>query len=217
MSKLKAVLFDMDGVLLDSEPLHDKIAILVLQQFGIEANHDILNKYVGSSSKVMWEDLVVRFSLPSTSEELLDLYWKTIIDELKISGIQASEGILVLLENLRASKIVTAVASSSRRDFILAVMDYIGIAGYMDEIVDGFSIKNGKPAPDIYLEAARRLGVKSDECLVIEDSTNGINAGKNAGMKVVGYDNPTSLGQSMERADYVVKRLVQVVDIIQEL
>jgi len=165
----------------------------------------------------MWEDLVVRFSLPSTSEELLDLYWKTIIDELKISGIQASEGILVLLENLRASKIVTAVASSSRRDFILAVMDYIGIAGYMDEIVDGFSIKNGKPAPDIYLEAARRLGVKSDECLVIEDSTNGINAGKNAGMKVVGYDNPTSLGQSMERADYVVKRLVQVVDIIQEL
>ena len=213
MSKLKAVLFDMDGVLLDSEPLHDKIAILVLQKFGIEANHDILNKYVGSSSKVMWEDLVVRFSLPSTSEELLDLYWKTIIDELKISGIQASEGILVLLENLRASKIVTAVASSSRRDFILAVMDYIGIAGYMDEIVDGFSIKNGKPAPDIYLEAARRLGVKSDECLVIEDSTNGINAG----MKVVGYDNPTSLGQSMERADYVVKRLVQVVDIIQEL
>src|SRR5574344_2631105 len=125
MSKLKAVLFDMDGVLLDSEPLHDKIAILVLQKFGIEANHDILNKYVGSSSKVMWEDLVVRFSLPSTSEELLDLYWKTIIDELKISGIQASEGILVLLENLRASKIVTAVASSSRRDFILAVMDYI--------------------------------------------------------------------------------------------
>ena len=217
MSKLKAVLFDMYGVLLDSEPLHDKIAILVLQKFGIEANHDILNKYVGSSSKVMWEDLVVRFSLPSTSEELLDLYWKTIIDELKISGIQASEGILVLLENLRASKIVTAVASSSRRDFILAVMDYIGIAGYMDEIVDGFSIKNGKPAPDIYLEAARRLGVKSDECLVIEDSTNGINAGKNAGMKVVGYDNPTSLGQSMERADYVVKRLVQVVDIIQEL
>ena len=217
MSKLKAVLFDMDGVLLDSEPLHDKIAILVLQKFGIEANHDILNKYVGSSSKVMWEDLVVRFSLPSTSEELLDLYWKTIIDELKISGIQASEGILVLLENLRASKIVTAVAASSRRDFILAVMDYIGIAGYMDEIVDGFSIKNGKPAPDIYLEAARRLGVKSDECLVIEDSTNGINAGKNAGMKVVGYDNPTSLGQSMERADYVVKRLVQVVDIIQEL
>ena len=217
MSKLKAVLFDMDGVLLDSEPLHDKIAILVLQKFGIEANHDTLNKYVGSSSKVMWEDLVVRFSLPSTSEELLDLYWKTIIDELKISGIQASEGILVLLENLRASKIVTAVASSSRRDFILAVMDYIGIAGYMDEIVDGFSIKNGKPAPDIYLEAARRLGVKSDECLVIEDSTNGINAGKNAGMKVVGYDNPTSLGQSMERADYVVKRLVQVVDIIQEL
>lgn len=217
MSKLKAVLFDMDGVLLDSEPLHDKIAILVLQKFGIEANHDILNKYVGSSSKVMWEDLVVRFSLPSTSEELLDLYWKTIIDELKISGIQASEGILVLLENLRASKIVTAVASSSRRDFILAVMDYIGIAGYMDEIVDGFSIKNGKPAPDIYLEAARRLGVKSDECLVIEDSTNGINAGKNAGTKVVGYDNPTSLGQSMERADYVVKRLVQVVDIIQEL
>lgn len=68
MSKLKAVLFDMDGVLLDSEPLHDKIAILVLQKFGIEANHDILNKYVGSSSKVMWEDLVVRFSLPSTSE-----------------------------------------------------------------------------------------------------------------------------------------------------
>ncbi|MCQ2482072.1 MAG: HAD family phosphatase [Clostridia bacterium] len=213
---IKAVFFDMDGVLLDSEPVHDMMLDRILSNLGADAEPGIRQKFIGASSEDLWLSMKNTFNLSMSIPELLDLHWETMIKMIPECNVTESRGLTELLKYLKGNGISVAIVSSSRRDFIEFVIDYLDIRKYLDYVVDGFQVQHGKPAPDIYLLAAKLGGFSNNECVVIEDSTNGVGAGKAAEMTVIGYDNPTSLGQDVGKADYIVKSMNQIIEIFEE-
>ena len=107
------------------------------------------------------------------------------------------------LKSIKNRGLKTAVASSSGYDLIGLILSRLGISEYFDSITSGNDVKRGKPDPDVFLLAAERIGVNPRDCFVVEDSENGVKAAKSAGMKTLGYINPTSGYQCLDMADFI--------------
>ena len=208
---LKAVIFDMDGVLVDSEPLHYEINKLTAQRHcGIELNYDYYKQYIGSTVFFMWGKIIRDFSIDNfTPQELFDLS-EIIKDELvSTKGYPEVKGAVNFVKSL-SGKFKLAVASSSCLKNIENNMKKLGLicdskenSAFFDKLISGTLVKNPKPAPDVFLKAADELGVEPSECIVIEDSSNGAKAAKAAGMACVGFLNPSSGEQDLSMADYL--------------
>ena len=214
---ISAVIFDMDGVLLDSEPYHDQTTTSILESYGAKGAYEAIRPYVGRSPEDMWAAMKVKYDIPASVEDLVELQWKKNVSGLSDSGLERSEGLSELLEFCHNKGIRVAVASSSRQDFMEAVFDHLDLWKYVEVFASGSEVKNGKPMPDIFLLAATRLDIDPERCLVVEDSTAGVQAGRMAGMYTIGYDNPTSGGQNVNAADVVVKSLGEIPKIIEQL
>ena len=201
---LKAVIFDMDGVLIDSEPLHyEANRILLLNKFNIELKYEYYKQFIGSTVKYLWEKMKNDFGIDGYTAEELKLMADEIKEELiDTDGYEQIEGVAEFVCGL-SDHYKLAVASSSYLKNIKRNMDNLGITDEFEQIVSGTEVENPKPSPDIFLEAAKRLGVKPCECLVIEDSKNGVLAAKNAGMACLGFINPNSGNQDLSKADYL--------------
>ncbi|MDP4179585.1 MAG: HAD family phosphatase [Bacillota bacterium] len=207
---LKAVIFDMDGVIVDSEPIHFEVDKRVMKKCGFIASDDILNPYVGVSNPEMWKDLKEKYNLILSVEELLKLQSELKIEVLNETKIEAIDGIIELLSDLRRNKIILAVASSSPRLFIETILETIKIREYFNAILSGEEVQRGKPYPDIFLKTAEMLKVNPHECIVIEDSTNGVKAALSAGMKCIGYANLNSGSQDLSRASTIVDSICEI-------
>ena len=109
---------------------------------------------------------------------------------------------------------LTAIASSSSRDFISLVVDRTGIRQYFDAFISGQELPESKPNPAIYLLTAQTLGVEPSECIVLEDAHLGVEAAKRAGMRCIGYRNPNSGAQDLSKADVVVDRMEKIIRMI---
>lgn len=214
---IKAVVFDMDGVLLDSEPLHDRTNIEILKSYGINADASVTDPFVGRTSEALWTELKGIYNLSDSVEELIKRQWSMNIKALPSSEIEASKGLEDVLAYILENELSASVASSSRGDFVQAVFDHLNLWPFMEAYTSGQEIEHGKPAPDIYILAARKIGVRAEECLAVEDSTAGVRSAKAAGMITVGYRNPTSQGQDVGMADYVVDCLSDICNIIDKI
>jgi len=214
---ITAVIFDMDGVLLDSEPFHDKVNEDIYRELGIVVDKADVNEFIGRTSNHRWMCLKERFHLAQTVDELNDWQWKALVEELPDSGVGASDGLDTLLAFLKQNRIRASIASSSRNTFVEAVMDHLDLHEAMEGYTWGDEVENCKPAPDIFVLAASKMRVDPAQCLVIEDSAAGVSAAKAAGMYAVGYDNPTSEGQDLSLADVTVRNLAEVSGIISTL
>ena len=214
---ISAVIFDMDGVLLDSEPYHDQTTTSILESYGAKGAYEAIRPFVGRSPEDMWAAMKIKYDIPASVEDLVELQWKKNVSGLSDSGLERSEGLSELLEFCHKKGIRVAVASSSRQDFMEAVFDHLDLWKYVEVFASGSEVENGKPMPDIFLLAATRLDVDPERCLVVEDSTAGVQAGRMAGMYTIGYDNPTSGGQNVNAADVVVKSLGEIPKIIEQL
>lgn len=207
---LKAVIFDMDGVIIDSEPMHARAAILALQKYDIEITFDYLQRFIGSTTKYMCHKMVEDFSIDADPEELLKL------NNVMKEKLQKEEGhtpipfITELMKDLYHHGMKLIIASSSPADSIMDVMEAFDIKKYFQGFVSGTMVSHPKPAPDIFLEAAKRLGVDPGECLVIEDSSNGVAAAKAAGMTCIGFVNPNSGNQDLRKASMLVEGFEEV-------
>lgn len=207
---LKAVIFDMDGVIIDSEPLHFETDTRIMRDLGIEITSEDLNRYVGLTNRAMWIDLKERYGLKESIDELIKIQSAYKNEAVKRFDKGPIPGVRELLAELKSDNIKTAIASSSPVDFIDIVVDKLEIGNYFDAIVSGEEVKHGKPAPDIFLKAAEALGVEPDECVVIEDSTHGVAAASAARMKCIGFRNLNSGINDLSRANMVVDSLLQV-------
>lgn len=214
---IKAVVFDMDGVLLDSEPLHDRTNIEILKSYGINADASVTDPFVGRTSEALWTELKGIYHISDSVEELIERQWSMNIKALPSSEIEASKGLEDVLAYILENELSASVASSSRGDFVQAVFDHLNLWPFMEAYTSGQEIEHGKPAPDIYILAARKIGVRAEECLAVEDSTAGVRSAKAAGMITVGYRNPTSQGQDVGMADYVVDCLSDICNIIDKI
>lgn len=182
---VNAVIFDMDGVIIDSEPIHFMSDKMTMLDYGFELTDQELHKYVGISNPIMWEEMREQYGMVATVEELLhkQMYYKKLL--FGDREIQSIEGIENLLKILKDSDIRIGLASSSPRGFIELILSNLGIIEYFAVVVSGEEVERSKPAPDIFLKAAELLKVNPSNCIVIEDSRNGVKAAKDAGMKCI--------------------------------
>ena len=203
---LEAVIFDMDGVLIDSEPFHLVVNEKIFANLGINLSEDEYHSFIGTTHKDMWTIIKNRYNLPQSVPELVNMQVSGNIDYIKNEEIQSIKikGITDLLSRISRENIKIGIASSSPNEVINLVIKKLNISDYFSAIVGGEEIKKGKPAPDIFLKAAKRLEEKPSDCIVVEDSKNGTLAAKAAGMKCIGFKNPNSGNQNLEKADLII-------------
>ncbi|MGX7394820.1 HAD family hydrolase [Carnobacterium mobile] len=207
---IKAVIFDMDGVIVDTEPVYYERLHEFFKYNNIHTETEELNKIVGSSSVDTW-DAIQRIwgkELDKNQyEAAYDEFYKDMpIDFRKI----VDQDITFVLDWLTKENYKIALASSSSHSNILEVLEQCNIKHYFHSILSGEMFKQSKPHPEIYLKTAETLEVKPEECLVIEDSTYGIRAGKAAGMYVLAKeDNRFNFNQDL--ADGKIKRLNEII------
>jgi beta-phosphoglucomutase family hydrolase len=203
---LKAVIFDMDGVLIDSEPFHLVVNEKIFANLGINLSEDEYHSFIGTTHKDMWSTIKKRYNLPQSVPELVNMQVSGNIDYIKNEEIEPIKikGVARLLSKIARENIRTGIASSSPTEVIELVINKLKISNYFSAIVGGEEIEKGKPSPDIFLKAAKRLNAEPSECIVIEDSKNGVLAAKAAEMKCVGFKNPNSGNQDLEKADLII-------------
>ena len=202
----RAVIFDMDGVLVDSEPLHYESEKNVLSSIGLAFPRDIHKKFIGYSNEYkFWRDLLNELGVSSNIEDLMNKKMDYFRNNLyKISLIKPAYN---LLKKLSTKGIQLALASSSSRELINEVLNKFDLFKYFSEIVSGDDVEHGKPAPDIFLKAADKLGMPPCDCIVIEDSLNGILAGHAAGMIVIAVPNEYTKTFDFSQANYLLDSL----------
>lgn len=202
---IKAVIFDMDGVLVDSEPIYFEVERSSFAHFGAPMTEEEHHTYVGVTLESMWRQVMDRHQLTCTLEEALSYHRKNVMQTITShEGLVAIDGLERWLDWLQEKGIPIAVASSSPRSLIDLIMEKTGLDRYFDIRISGEEVPQGKPAPDIFLHATELLGQAPAHCIVIEDSRNGVHAAKSAGMRCIGLHNPGSGQQDLSRADHCI-------------
>lgn len=201
---IKAVIFDMDGVIVDSEPIHYRLNKELFEKLQLNITEEEYRNFVGVTDWDMWSVIKERHRRPETVEELLAIHREHSRSEMQKLELEPIPGVLKLLNRLKAANLKMAIASSAPVDWIQVVVSKCQIESYFDVLVSGEHVVHGKPAPDIFLLAAEKLQVPPSECLVIEDAERGVRAAKAAGMQCIGYQNPNSYGQDLSLADRII-------------
>lgn len=192
----------MDGVLIDSEILHYKALNNVMAAWQVTIYDEEYNAYVGTKTIEMCEKLVKRYHLPVTARQLAAEKTHRYLEDLHNDAtIAPIPGVAELIADLHSHGVPLALASSSYRDVIQAVLNKFGLERYFRAIVSGDQVASGKPDPEIFLEASARLEIPPARCAVVEDSANGVEAAKAAGMFCIGFINPGSGEQNLSAAD----------------
>lgn len=201
---LEAIIFDMDGVLVDSEYTYFQSKSQILKEAGHEVEESYHFQFMGTTSEYMWEQMKQEFSLPLTVPAYVQQMTALRQDMIQRDGVQVIPHVQAFVKRLYDGGLKLAVASSSSLAEIKKNLAEIGLADYFSEVVSTEEVKHSKPAPDVYLAAAERIGVKPENCLGIEDTKNGTGAVRNAGMVCVGFANPAFPKQDLAFADIVV-------------
>ncbi len=205
MKTSRAVIFDMDGVLADTEPIYMGITSDLLVKLGVSLPSEQLLPYVGIPASRMWSEIRDRFKLQQPLTELIHLEKDRQLQYLRtMSPLPEVPGVRHLLGELAQMGAPMAVASSSSRDIVELILSKLGIRHFFTATVSGKDVAQGKPAPDIFLKAAAALGVKPERCIVIEDSPPGVKGAKSAGMVCVGFANANSGKLDLTGADFIL-------------
>ena len=196
------LIFDMDGVLVDTEPIYKALNLEHFASLGVEITDEEYNGFIGIAATKMWTYIQNKGNLSLDIPSLIQKEDQQKIDRLKELELSPMPGLIDLLELAKAAQIPIALASSSSFEQIGVIIRNAGIASYFDFVISGTAVKQGKPAPDIFLTVAAFFGVDPAHCLVIEDSRNGTLGAKSAGMLCIGLQNPSSGDQDLSKADW---------------
>ena len=215
---IKAVLFDMDGLMVDTESLATQAFIHSAKKQGYDMTKEETLLVLGFTTKNIYDFWENYFKDSNVSgKKLVDNHYKYIENVLFTTGPEKMPYIEELLKYLKGNSYKVAVASSSNMDHIINNMEKTGLKKYIDEFASGAEVENGKPAPDVFLLAAERLGVKPEECLVLEDSKAGVLAGSSAGAKVIMVPDMFKPDEECKERTYrIVGNLGEVISILEE-
>ena len=206
--ELEAVLFDMDGVIIDSEPLWSEAERQLLARRKLRYSPELKAVLMGRDSREAAGLLIEYYNLNESVDGIIEER-NQLIGKLFRQFLQPCPPALDLIGSVRDSGIKTALVSSSPKHLIELVMDKFRIAGLFELILSGEQVERGKPAPDIYLKAARELEVAPDNCLVVEDAPSGVAAAKAAGMCCLAISTSASKTE-LAAADRVVDGLAEI-------
>jgi len=205
---MKAFLFDFDGVVIDSEPVHFKTFMDFVRPLGIEVDEERwYREFAGTGSKNIFTVLLGEAGI--TDEKTIDEYVekrKKIYGELIRKGeVRIKPGINEILELAERRNIRKAVVSGGHRENIITALSVLGLENKFEFILGSGDYERRKPHPDAFLTAAKKMNVAPDECMVFEDSVSGFTAAKNAGMKIILLDSPAIKNIKKEEALAVIK------------
>lgn len=203
--KFKAVIFDLDGVIIDSEPIHFEVMNEICRQWGMPHTLEEYGAYLGKTDKEIWRMVKQRYHADFDVDATIKLYNDKLTDYFKNAAqLPIVKGIPTLLSGLRNEGILCAIGSASSRVNIQLTLKHVKNGECFCTIVSGDDVIHGKPAPDIYLAAATAMGIAPKDCAVIEDASPGIEAALSAGMYCIAYVNASSGRQDYSRANKLI-------------
>ncbi|RNL95037.1 HAD family phosphatase [Sinomicrobium pectinilyticum] len=200
----KHVIFDMDGVLVDSEPVHMQILEEVLAGIGVEVTREYHFTLVGMGALMIWEKLKKDFGLNGDPRDLLEAHKAYFFQVIHNREIPLTNGISELLDRLKLEGYNLSLGSSSPVKLIDIFMEKVNLRSYFDHVVSSEHVANGKPFPDIFLRISELYDISPDKFVVIEDSKNGVRAARSAGMQCIGYRNMNSGNQDLSAANLLI-------------
>ena len=211
----KAVIFDLDGLLINSEIISYKVYKKLLNEYDHNFSmEEYAQNFSGKTEINNVKKLINDYNLPLSIDEALNYVLK-LEEELLNEGVELKNGAKELLIHLKNNKIKTAIASSSTKERALKILKELNIFDYFDEFVFANEVKNGKPNPDIFLMACDKLFEKPEDCLVLEDSEAGIQAAHSAGIEVICIPDmkmPNKTYKDMTKA--VLNSLKEVIQVV---
>ena len=208
---LKAVIFDMDGVIVNSEPLHHKAYKKMFAEFKLNVSSNLYESFTGQSTFSICKQLCEMFKLNDDPNSLVlskRKHFKIIFDN--DSSFQMIDGALELIKNYFNNNLTLVLASSASMTNIDRIFKKFDLNKFFEAKISGADLKESKPNPEIFIKAAKMTGFKKEECIVIEDSTNGIIAAKSAGIYCVGYNSYNSKNQNYDNANLVINELGEI-------
>jgi len=204
---LHAAIFDMDGLLVDSEVLWDEMNTGFFARRGVKYTLEIKKPTLGRREIDIIGYFRNHYPFFTEPAEVLHAERHEAICKLFKERVRLMPGAAELLSRLKAGNIPMALASSSVLSLVQAAIDKLGLGQYLKAIATGDEVKKGKPDPEIFLLAAKKLGVPPESCVVFEDAPSGVAAAHAAGMKAVAVPHATSPAENLQEADLILNRL----------
>ena len=208
---LRAVLFDMDGVIVDTEPLHRKAYFKMFSDVNIDVNEDLYASFTGQSTINICKRIVNHFNLSYAPEYLVKqkrLHFKYLFEN--DTDLCLIDGVLDLIKDYYNNGLKLVLASSASMPNINRIFERFDLNQYFMGKFSGADLKQSKPHPEIFIKAAAHTGFLKTECMVIEDSTNGIKAAHAADIYSVGFKSPHSSGQDYSKANLVISSFNEI-------
>jgi HAD superfamily hydrolase (TIGR01509 family) len=215
---LSAIIFDLDGVLADSEPWWSEIDAKLLAEYGVKYRGEYHQNVVGVSYRLAVEFYKKAFGLSVPNEEMMRRRGE-VATEFFANRVSLLPNVKEMLEELRQMKLRVAVATSSVSESARPFLDRHELTKFFEVIITGEEVERGKPAPDIYLCTAEQLGIPADECLVVEDALPGVVAAKAASMRVAAIPDTrfVDLRDYEKKADYILESLKELPALVRKL
>ena len=208
---LKAVIFDMDGVIVNSEPLHHLAYKKMFEEFKLDVSNSLYESFTGQSTYSICKQLCDIFNLNKDPNELVlskRKHFKIIFES--DTSFQMIDGALNLIKDYFENNLTLVLASSASMTNIERIFKKFDLNKFFKAKISGADLKESKPNPEIFIKAAELSGFKKEECIVIEDSTSGIMAAKSAGIYCVGYNSYNSKNQNYDNASLVISDLNEI-------
>ncbi len=208
---IKAVIFDMDGVIVDSEPLESQTLEKLLKKYGKTPirNRSGLIHIAGTAGDEYWKPIMKKYKLSEKIEILRSKRLEIFVDIVK-KGMVPIPSVLTLIKKLKKANIKLALASNRFLDQVFLIIGMLKMKDYFDVIVGATKMMRRKPFPDIYLKSARVLRISPVFCVALEDSETGVLSAKAAGMKVIAIPNKYTKHHDFSKADKIVSRLSEI-------
>ena len=208
---IKCVIFDMDGVIIDSEEIHKKAYYETFNTLNIEVSDTLYKSFTGSSTINAFQRLVAHFNLKNDPEELVLDKRKRYVNFFENDpNLHLVTGVEEIIKYFYKKGIILILASSSAMINIDRVFNRFKLNTYFAAKISGADLKESKPNPEIFNKAAILGNISKENCVVIEDSDNGITAANDANIFVFGYANKLSEGQTLENADFVINHFSEL-------
>jgi HAD superfamily hydrolase (TIGR01509 family) len=216
---IQTVIFDMDGVIVDTEPVHRYAYYKQFEELNIEVTEAMYTSFTGFSTRNTFQTLKEKFQLEQDVEDLIQRKRSIFNDAFDTKeDLELLEGVRTLIEDLHQNGIQLILASSASKVTIERVFSRFGLHDFFTHVVSGEDFPKSKPHPAIFEHAASLSVAPKESCIVIEDSTNGVRAAKAAGIFCVGYISEHSKDQNLDEADYIINHFneldAQVVKIL---